>query len=115
VLLLCESLTMAVVLVLWTIGMRRGKPMAPTMVVAILASGLAGVVFALPEAATTATGLDPTSLSHLAQIPGPVLLGIAVERGRAPTGSRRLARLTGEPAALSGPPGPSRGREGAPP
>lgn len=82
VLLVCESLTMAAVLGLWIHAARRRHPMAAGMVAAILASALAGVVFALPDEATRAIGLDSTSLSHLAQIPGLVLLYVAVARDR---------------------------------
>lgn len=82
VILVCESLTMAAVLAVWTIGVRRRHPMARTMMVAILSSALAGVAFALPESATAPLGLDPASLSHLAMIPGLALMTLAVERGR---------------------------------
>jgi hypothetical protein len=77
-LLLCESLTMAGVLVIWLHAARRRHPRAAGMVAAILASGLAGVVFALPEAVTAPLGLGPAPLSHLAQIPGIVLLAAAL-------------------------------------
>ncbi|MHA6798912.1 DUF6962 family protein [Bounagaea algeriensis] len=55
--------------------------MARPMIVAISAHGLAGIVFALPESAVAASELDTTSLSHLAQIPGFLLLYRAVARG----------------------------------
>lgn len=101
-LLLCESLTMAAVLGLWALGARRSHPMAPAMIAAILASGLAGIVFALPERATDVVGLDPPSLSHLAQIPGMVLLFMAVAGagrlqlrapGRSPSAGGRHRRV----------------------
>lgn len=78
VLLLCESLTMASILGLWLYAAGRGHPMARPMIVAILAHGLAGIAFALPAATTARVGLDPTSLSHLAQIPGVLLFYRAV-------------------------------------
>ncbi|GAB2762115.1 hypothetical protein GCM10027174_43410 [Salinifilum aidingensis] len=81
VLLVAESLTMASILALWIHAAHQRHPMARSMIVAIGANGLAGIVFALPDSATAASGLDATSLSHLAQIPGFLLLYRAVARG----------------------------------
>ena len=81
VLLLSESLTMACILGLWLYAARVGHPMAMPMTVAILAYALAGIAFALPSTLTAPTGLDSTSLSHLAQIPGVLLLYRTVARG----------------------------------
>ncbi|MQA88221.1 MAG: hypothetical protein GEV03_27275 [Streptosporangiales bacterium] len=86
-LLLCESLTMASILGLWLYAGHVGHPMAVPMAVAISVNALAGVVFALPASLTTPIGLDSTALSHLAQIPGMLLLYRAVVRG---TRSRQL-------------------------
>lgn len=86
-LLVCESVTMASILVLWLYGGHVGHPMAVPMAVAIIANALAGVAFALPSALTAPIGLDSTALSHIAQIPGMLLLYRAVVRG---TRSRRL-------------------------
>ncbi len=72
--LLCEGVTMLAVLVLWTIGLRRGHPRAPAVLVAIIASMIAAGIRAVPGDLVAPTGLDPTSLYHLAQIPGLVLL-----------------------------------------
>lgn len=86
VLLAAESLTMATILALWLYALRTGHPMARPVIVAILAHGLAGVAFVLPAAVTAPTGLDSTSLSHLAQIPGVLLLYRAVVAGIRPRG-----------------------------
>lgn len=77
-LLLCESLTMATILAIWLYAAYVRHAMARPMIVAILAHSLAGVAFALPVRLTAPIGLDPTSLSHLAQIPGVLLLYRAV-------------------------------------
>lgn len=81
ILLLCESVTMACILGLWTYAVRVGHSMATGMIAAILAHGLAGIAFILPAAATTPIGLDSTSLSHLAQIPGVLVFYRAVAQG----------------------------------
>lgn len=80
-LLLSESVTMACILALWTYAAHLGHAMAMPMTVAILAHGLAGIAFVLPLTLTAPIGLDSTSLSHLAQIPGVLLLYRAVVRG----------------------------------
>ena len=84
--LLCEGVTMLAVLALWGIGIRRSHPRARAVAVAILASIGAAVVRALPPDLVAPTGLDPTSLYHLVQIPGLVLLyrATAVRERRAP-------------------------------
>ncbi len=80
--LLCEGVTMLAVLTLWTIGLRRGHPRAPAIVVAIIASMIAAAIRAAPADWVAPTGLDPTSLYHLAQIPGLVLLARAAAAPR---------------------------------
>lgn len=83
--LLCEGITMIAVLVLWWIGLRRGHPRARAVAVAIVASMAAAAIRAAPPGLVEPTGLDPTSLYHLAQIPGLVLLAVAVvSSGAAP-------------------------------
>ena len=72
--LLCEGVTMLAVLTLWGIAIRRGHPRGRAVAVAILASAGAAAVRGLPPDLVDPTGLDPTSLYHLAQIPGLVLL-----------------------------------------
>jgi hypothetical protein len=91
--LLCEGVTMFAVLALWGIGIRRGHPRARAVAVAILASIGAAVVRALPPDLVGPTGLDPTSLYHLAQIPGLVLLyrAAATRTRRGGPGVRRRA------------------------
>ena len=76
--LLCEGLTMVAILALWGYAAHRRLPLAWPVITALVASGLAAVARALPPAATELVGLDPTSLYHLAQIPGLVLLARAV-------------------------------------
>lgn len=78
--LLCEGLTMAAVLWLWGLGIARGNPKAPAVAAALAASMVAAVTRALPADVTETFGLDPTSLYHLAQIPGMVLLYLALTR-----------------------------------
>ena len=88
VLLLSESLTMACILGLWLYAARVGHRMAMPMTAAILAYVLAGIAFVLPSTLTAPIGLDSTSLSHLAQIPGVLLFYRAVARHARPRRSR---------------------------
>lgn len=76
--LACEGITMIAILGLWGRALRDHHPLAVPVIVAILASGAAAGVRALPEDVTGLVGLDPTSLYHLAQIPGLVLLYLAL-------------------------------------
>lgn len=76
--LACEGVTMVTILVLWGLALRRGHPRAPAMLLALGASILAGAVRALPDDVSAIIGLDPTSLYHLVQIPGVVLLYLAL-------------------------------------
>ena len=85
--LACESLTMASILALWGHAAYRGHPRALAMLVAITASGAA----ALTKLAGDLAGVDGTSLYHLAQIPGLLLLFVAVG-GSAPGPISREAR-----------------------
>lgn len=80
--LLCEGVTMAAVLGLWWHGLRLGHPRARAVAVAIVASMVAAAIRAAPPEVVAPTGLDPTSLYHLAQIPGLVLLARAVGSSR---------------------------------
>jgi uncharacterized protein DUF6962 len=73
--LACESLTMASILGLWLWAGYRGRPRAAAMLLAICASGAAALT---KLAGVEVAGLDATSLYHLAQIPGLVLLFVAV-------------------------------------
>ena len=73
--LACESLTMASILGLWFWAAYRGHPRASMMLVAIAASGAAALT---KLAGVDIGGLDPTSIYHLAQVPGLVLLFAAV-------------------------------------
>ena len=72
--LACEGITMIAILGLWGRALREHHPLAVPVIVAILASGAAAAARALPSPVTELVGLDPTSLYHLAQIPGMVLL-----------------------------------------
>lgn len=94
--LLCEGVTMAAVLTLWGIGIRRRHPRARLVVVAIVASMIAAAIRAAPPDLVAPTGLDPTSLYHLAQIPGLVLLARAAA-GPRPSRSPHLARARDRP------------------
>jgi hypothetical protein len=76
--LACEGVTMVTILVLWAIALRHGHPRAPMMLGALVASGAAGGIRALPSDVTNVVGLDPISLYHLAQIPGVILLFLAL-------------------------------------
>jgi len=83
--LACESLTMASIFALWVWAGYRGHPRAPMMLLAITASGAAAFT---KLAGVDIGGLDPTSVYHLAQIPGLVLLFAAVGGvSRRPSGS----------------------------
>ena len=77
-LLACESLTMAAVLALWGWAASRHHPLAGPVLVAILASGVAAGSRALSPNVTGHVNLDPTSVYHLAQIAGMVLLYRAI-------------------------------------
>lgn len=90
--LLCEGVTMLVVLTLWGIGLRRGHPRARAVAVALVASMAAAAIRAAPPGLVDPTGLDPTSLYHLAQIPALVLLARAVQGPRRPPGDTPPAR-----------------------
>lgn len=79
--LLCEGVTMICVLALWGHAARRRNPLARPVIVALAASGAAAGVRAAPGDVTGLVGLDPTSLYHLAQIPGMVLLFAALTGG----------------------------------
>ncbi len=92
--LLCEGVTMAAVLALWGRAMRRGHPHARAVGVAILASMAAAAIRAAPPDMVAPTGLDPTSLYHLAQIPGLVLLAAAAGGGK----QGRIVSPTSPPA-----------------
>jgi hypothetical protein len=73
-LLACEGITMIAILALWGRALRDHHPLAMPVIIAILASGAAAGVRVLPDDVTGLVGLDPTSLYHLAQIPGMLLL-----------------------------------------
>lgn len=78
--LTCESLTMISVLVLWGWAALHGNPLAPAVLLALLASGAAAGTKVIPPDITGLIGLDPTSTYHLAQIVGMVLLYRAISR-----------------------------------
>lgn len=96
--LLCEGLTMLAVVVLWLHATRRRPALAAPVLVALAASGAAGAVRADPAGLTDAIGLDGVSLYHLAQIPGLVLLVLAVDR-LSRRGAGTLAGAPGTPSA----------------
>ncbi|WP_344278656.1 DUF6962 family protein [Actinomadura napierensis] len=92
-LLACESLTMISIIALWARAARRRHPMAGAVIVALVADGAAAATKAIDPAITQRVALDPTSLYHLAQISGMVLLYAAVSTPRRPDP---------EPRALAG-------------
>lgn len=80
--LACESLTMISILALWGWAAWRRHPMAGPMIVALVASGAAAATKAIDPNVTRRVALDPTSVYHLAQIAGMVLLYLAVSAPR---------------------------------
>lgn len=74
----CESLTMLSIVILWGWAAIRGHPLARPVLIAFLACGVAGAAQALSPDVTDHVGLDPTSLYHLVQIVGMVLLYFAI-------------------------------------
>jgi hypothetical protein len=76
--LACEGLTMATVLALWGWAASRHHPLAGPVLLAILASCIAAGGRALSPNVTGYVNLDPTSVYHLAQIAGMVLLYRAI-------------------------------------
>ncbi len=97
--LACESITFACVLGLWGWAAYQRNPLAVPVLVAIAASGAAAGVRALSPAVTERVHLDPTSLYHLAQIVGMVLLYRAVSRGARRVRPEATAALSGRPPA----------------
>lgn len=90
--LLAESVTMSLILLLWWRGWRAGHPLAPGVIVAFVVTGLAAVVHALPPDRRL-VGLDPISWYHLAQIPGIALLYRAISRPGRRTNRRSPAAV----------------------
>jgi hypothetical protein len=76
--LACEALTMVSVLALWVWAAHERHPLARPVLVAIVVSIAAAGTKALSPELLSPVGLDPTSLYHLAQIAGMVLLFMAV-------------------------------------
>ncbi|MVZ99689.1 hypothetical protein F8568_004725 [Actinomadura sp. LD22] len=83
-LLACESLTMLSIIALWAWAARRRHPMAGPVIIALVADGAAAAAKAIDPDVTRRVALDPTSLYHLAQIVGMVLLYAAVSAPRRP-------------------------------
>jgi hypothetical protein len=88
-LLACESLTMICILALWGWAAHRRHPMAGPVIVALVASGAAAATKAIDPSVTRTVALDPTSVYHLAQIVGMVLLYLAVSTARGPNAEPR--------------------------
>lgn len=76
--LLCEGVTMLAVLGLWGHAALRRHPLAGPVIAALGASAAAAGIRGLPPEVTGLVGLDPTSLYHVAQIPGMALLFVAL-------------------------------------
>jgi hypothetical protein len=85
----CESLTMVGVLALWGWAASRHHPLARPVLLAILASMAAAGSRALSPNVTGHLNLDPTSVYHLAQIAGMVLLYRAIVAHRQTAPERR--------------------------
>ncbi|WP_433469533.1 DUF6962 family protein [Spirillospora sp. CA-128828] len=83
-LLACESLTMVSILALWGWAAHRRHPMAGPVIVALVTSGAAAATKAIDPSLVRPVALDPTSVYHLAQIVGMVLLYAAVSASRRP-------------------------------
>jgi hypothetical protein len=77
---MAESVTMAIVVGLWVRALLVGSPGASRIVLALVLSAVAGCTTLIPEDVTGLIGLDPSSVYHLAQIPGLALLAWAVDR-----------------------------------
>jgi hypothetical protein len=91
-LLACESLTMLSIIALWAWAARHRHPMAGAVILALVADGAAAATKAIDPAVAHRVALDPTSLYHLAQILGMVLLYAAVSTPHRPDpGPRALA------------------------
>ena len=79
-LLYVESLTMAAVIGLWVYAALKGQRGSRLMLAAILASGGAAVLRFAPISFHLGWEWDPDSLYHVAQVPGLVLLYLALRR-----------------------------------
>ncbi len=79
-LLYVESLTMAAVIGLWIYAALKGQRGSRLMLAAILASGGAAVLRFAPLGFHLGWEWDPDSLYHVAQVPGLVLLYLALRR-----------------------------------
>ncbi|NDU74861.1 hypothetical protein GWI34_19840 [Actinomadura sp. DSM 109109] len=104
-LLACESLTMVCILALWGWAAWHRHPMAVPVILALVASAAAAATKAIDPSVTARVALDPTTVYHLAQIVGMVLLFWAITRTRRPDGEPRP--LLGRHGATrwQGPPG----------
>jgi Family of unknown function (DUF6962) len=92
--LLCEGVTMACILTLWGMAARDGHPRARAVIVALVASMGAAVMRAVPWGELP-LGFDANAIYHLSQIPGVVLLYLAV-RDPAPEVAPAPAQLRAE-------------------
>jgi hypothetical protein len=93
--LLCEGVTMAAVLSLWGLALHEGHPRARAVIIAIAASMGAAILRAIPWG-DLPLGLDGNAVYHLAQIPGVILLYLAVRDpapAHAPAPSSRIPEL----------------------
>ncbi len=80
-LVITEGLVMIMVVLLWVLAWRLGQPGVGLILVAIGASILAaGVRGSSLHVTFAGWEFDPTALYHLAQMPGLVLLYIAIQR-----------------------------------
>jgi hypothetical protein len=81
-LVLCESVTMAAIVGLWLHGWHAGHPGAGRTLAGIAACAASAAAFLLPAGYLARTvGLDASSVQHLGQIPGLLLIVAAVTAG----------------------------------
>ncbi len=96
-LLYLESVTMAAVVVIWAMAFRRKMPGSGTLLTAIVLSGGAAIVRAIPVRFVASWEWNSDSLYHIAQIPGLVAMLIGAQRLPAIVqGARRKAERVRE-------------------
>ena len=92
-LMLTEGLAMALVIGLWLHAWQKDQPAVGLVLAAIVASGLAAALKASSlQFNMGGWKFDPNSLYHVAQMPGLLLLLVAIQRRADATGSQTLRR-----------------------
>ncbi len=99
-LVLCESVTMAAIVGLWLHALRARRPGAGRMVTGIAACALSAAFFLVPAGVLARTvGLDASSLQHLGQIPGLLVIVQVVAAGTFTGRISAATRSSDDPAA----------------